>query len=335
LTYGGITGVGFGLMWSTSIVAVGRYFTTKLPTATGIAVAGSGVGTLVFSSISAHLIPKIGWRATLQVFAAFTGVSNVAAALLFLPINPPPVHSTPPPAEVHERAPPPVEVHERATSVSIRLSAMDGGGKLDDEGLLERGVRQEQEGGGRGDVEEGQGMVACAPEKQKKVELAPPPVEVQERASSDSIRLSVMEGGGKLDDEGLVERGVGQEQEGGGRGDVEEGQGMVAGAPEKERKVERTVLTVWELLRHRTALPLGLFMLVYAGMLWVPYTFLVTYSRTVGGLSPAASGRLVAGMTWLRLAVMTCSFIPHAVPAFVGLYYEFNKSKDGWWQCWG
>ena len=219
LTYGGITGVGFGLMWSTSIVAVGRYFTTKMPTATGIAVAGSGVGTLVFSSISAHLIQKIGWRATLQVFAAFTGVSNVAAALLFLPINPPPVHSTPP-SVVHERA-----------SASIRLPAMDGRGGLDDEGLVERGVGQEQEDGGRGDVEGGQDMVACA--------------------------------------------------------------------PEKEKKVEHTVLTVWELLRHRAAMPLGLFMLVYAGMLWVPYTFLVTYSRTVGGLSVTASGRLVAGMTWL------------------------------------
>ena len=214
LTYGGITGVGFGLMWSTSIVAVGKYFTTKLPTATGLAVAGSGVGTLVFSSISAHLIQQIGWRATLQVFAVLTGVSNVAAALLFLPISPPAV------------------VQESASSASIRISAMDGRGRLDDVGPVERGGEEEQEDGGRGDVGGGQDMVACAPEKGKK-------------------------------------------------------------------DVEHTVLTVRELLRHRAAMPLGLFMTIYAGMLWVPYTFLVTYSRTVGGLSPAASGRLVAGMTWL------------------------------------
>jgi MFS family permease len=196
LTYGCITGVGFGLMWSTSIVAVGKYFTTKRPTATGIAVAGSGVGTLVFSSISAHLIQTIGWRATLQVYAVLTGVTNVAAALLFLPISPPAV------------------VHERASSGSIRLSAKDGRGELDDVGLVEKGGE------------------ACAPEKEK-------------------------------------------------------------------TEVEHTVLTVRELLRHRAAMPLGLFMTIYAGMLWVPYTFLVTYSRTVGGLSPAASGRLVAGMAWL------------------------------------
>jgi hypothetical protein len=91
---------------------------------------------------------------------------------------------------------------------------------------------------------------------------------------------------------------------------------------------------VRELLRHRAAMPLGLFMTIYAGMLWVPYTFLVTYSRTVGGLSPAASGRLVAGMAWLAARSNGMQLLPHAVPAFVGLYYEFTNSKGGWWQCW-
>lgn len=35
---------------------------------------------------------------------------------------------------------------------------------------------------------------------------------------------------------------------------------------------------------------------LYAGVLWVPYTFLVSYAQEMGGLSPAASGRLVAVM---------------------------------------
>ncbi len=144
-----------------------------------------------------------------------------------------------------------------------------------------------------------------------------------------------MDGSRESDDVGLVERGGRKEQGDGKRGDVGGGQGMVACAPEKEEKaVEHTVLTVRELLGHRAAKPLGLFMIIYAGMLWVPYTFLVTYSQSVGGLSPAASGRLVAGMAWLAARSNGMQLLPHAVPAFAGLYHEFTNSKGGWWQCW-
>jgi len=50
-----------------TVVAVNKYFTTKRSLCSGISVAGSGVGTLVLSNVSAVLMRDIGWRSSLQV----------------------------------------------------------------------------------------------------------------------------------------------------------------------------------------------------------------------------------------------------------------------------
>ncbi|RCN34814.1 hypothetical protein ANCCAN_19328 [Ancylostoma caninum] len=67
---GVIMGVGFGLMYCPAIVIVTMYFETRRSLATGIAVAGAGVGTVLFSPINEFIISKFGWRA---VFYAFLG----------------------------------------------------------------------------------------------------------------------------------------------------------------------------------------------------------------------------------------------------------------------
>ena len=61
------TGVGNGLMYVTSMVAVQHYFLKKRAMATGFAVAGSGVGTLVFGYLTQYLIETMGWRKTLII----------------------------------------------------------------------------------------------------------------------------------------------------------------------------------------------------------------------------------------------------------------------------
>ncbi|KAK6059784.1 hypothetical protein COOONC_02566 [Cooperia oncophora] len=68
---GVIMGVGFGLMYCPAIVIVTMYFEKRRSLATGIAVAGAGVGTVLFSPINEYIISNHGWRA---VFLAFEGV---------------------------------------------------------------------------------------------------------------------------------------------------------------------------------------------------------------------------------------------------------------------
>ncbi|VDO10524.1 unnamed protein product [Haemonchus placei] len=67
---GVIMGVGFGLMYCPAIVIVTMYFEKRRSLATGIAVAGAGVGTVLFSPINEYIISHYGWRA---VFLAFEG----------------------------------------------------------------------------------------------------------------------------------------------------------------------------------------------------------------------------------------------------------------------
>lgn len=52
-------GAGFGLIYLPSIVTVGYYFEKKRSIATGIAVAGSGVGTFVLPPLCIVLINRM------------------------------------------------------------------------------------------------------------------------------------------------------------------------------------------------------------------------------------------------------------------------------------
>ncbi|KHJ92922.1 hypothetical protein OESDEN_07176, partial [Oesophagostomum dentatum] len=65
---GVIMGVGFGLMYCPAIVIVTMYFEKRRSLATGIAVAGAGVGTVLFSPINDFIITNFGWRAVFHTF---------------------------------------------------------------------------------------------------------------------------------------------------------------------------------------------------------------------------------------------------------------------------
>ncbi|RCN30067.1 hypothetical protein ANCCAN_24167 [Ancylostoma caninum] len=70
LIYGVLGGVGFGMIYLPAIVVVGYYFESKRAIATGIAVAGSGVGTMVMPFLTEFCISTIGWKYTVWILAA-------------------------------------------------------------------------------------------------------------------------------------------------------------------------------------------------------------------------------------------------------------------------
>ncbi|RCN34819.1 hypothetical protein ANCCAN_19333, partial [Ancylostoma caninum] len=72
-TVGVIMGIGFGLMYCPAIVIVTMYFEKRRSLATGMAVSGAGIGTLVFSPINEFIVRHLGWR---SVFITFIGRLN-------------------------------------------------------------------------------------------------------------------------------------------------------------------------------------------------------------------------------------------------------------------
>lgn len=77
-SYGLGVGVGIGLSYVPSVAAVQRWFVRRRGTASGVAVAGIGVGTLIGAPLAHQLIAHLGWRQTYLALAVLT----VAGALI-------------------------------------------------------------------------------------------------------------------------------------------------------------------------------------------------------------------------------------------------------------
>lgn len=75
-------GVGVGLSYVPSIASVQRWFVRRRGTATGLAVAGIGVGTLVGAPLAYELIAAFGWRKTYLILAALTVVGAIVSGIL-------------------------------------------------------------------------------------------------------------------------------------------------------------------------------------------------------------------------------------------------------------
>ncbi|XP_047104066.1 monocarboxylate transporter 13-like isoform X2 [Schistocerca piceifrons] len=85
--YGFLGGVGFGLVYVPAVIAVGFYFERWRALATGIAVCGSGIGTMLIAPLSSTLINTFGWRGTFLIQAGL--VLNCAIfGALFRPLKP-------------------------------------------------------------------------------------------------------------------------------------------------------------------------------------------------------------------------------------------------------
>src|SRR5882672_5254107 len=85
LGYGLGVGVGVGFSYVPSVAAVQRWFVRGRGAASGIAIAGIGVGTLLGAPLAHELIAGLGWRRTYLVLALLTAVGAVVAGMLVRP----------------------------------------------------------------------------------------------------------------------------------------------------------------------------------------------------------------------------------------------------------
>jgi OFA family oxalate/formate antiporter-like MFS transporter len=77
--YGLILGLGVSCAFVPSVATVGQWFDRRRGLATGIAVAGTGIGSLVLAPLSSRLIDAFGWRPAMRVIAALGLVALLGA----------------------------------------------------------------------------------------------------------------------------------------------------------------------------------------------------------------------------------------------------------------
>jgi MFS family permease len=82
VAYGLGVGLGIGCSYVPALGAVQRWFVKRRGFASGLAVSGIGVGTLVMPPLAALLIGTLGWRHTYLVLGVLAAVVGVGMALL-------------------------------------------------------------------------------------------------------------------------------------------------------------------------------------------------------------------------------------------------------------
>ncbi|XP_034186520.1 monocarboxylate transporter 5-like isoform X1 [Osmia lignaria lignaria] len=80
------TGLGFGLIYLPAIVSVTCYFEKYRSLATGIAVCGSGLGTLIFAPCLKYLISEYGWRGAIMICSGIV-LNCIVLGALFRPLE--------------------------------------------------------------------------------------------------------------------------------------------------------------------------------------------------------------------------------------------------------
>jgi MFS family permease len=80
--YGLGVGLGVGCSYVPALGAVQRWFARRRGFASGLAVSGIGVGTLVMPPLATLLIARLGWREAYLVLGCFAGLAGGAMALL-------------------------------------------------------------------------------------------------------------------------------------------------------------------------------------------------------------------------------------------------------------
>ena len=82
LAYGLGVGLGIGCSYVPAVGAVTRWFVRRRGFASGLAVSGIGVGTLVMPPIASFLIEALGWRETYLLLGIFSVLVGAGMALL-------------------------------------------------------------------------------------------------------------------------------------------------------------------------------------------------------------------------------------------------------------
>src|SRR5690606_25566321 len=82
LAYGLGVGLGVGFAYVPAVAVVQRWFVKRRGFASGLAVSGIGVGTLVMPPLASWLIDVAGWRGAYLVLGGITAVIGVGMSLL-------------------------------------------------------------------------------------------------------------------------------------------------------------------------------------------------------------------------------------------------------------
>ncbi|OQV13661.1 putative Monocarboxylate transporter 13 [Hypsibius exemplaris] len=89
LTFGVVGGIGFGLIYSPSIMCVCAYFKETSALAVGLAVCGSSVGGMVFPIFVQLILERYGWEGSMLFLAGVALQCCIAGTLMRTPIRPP------------------------------------------------------------------------------------------------------------------------------------------------------------------------------------------------------------------------------------------------------
>ena len=83
LVYGVIGGFGFGMIYLPAVVIVGYYFESKRSLATGIAVCGSGIGSLALPPLANYIMSQFGsWTSVILTFGVMCLICTVFGCLM-------------------------------------------------------------------------------------------------------------------------------------------------------------------------------------------------------------------------------------------------------------
>lgn len=62
-------GPSLSMVWVSSQLVIGYYFDKHRPIANGVSCSGAGAGITIFSYMNYYLLPQIGWRNTIRLYA--------------------------------------------------------------------------------------------------------------------------------------------------------------------------------------------------------------------------------------------------------------------------
>lgn len=79
VAYGLVLGVGVSCAFVPSVATVGQWFEKRRGLAIGIAVSGTGIGSLVLAPLSSRLIDAYEWRTAMRILAAISVVTLLLA----------------------------------------------------------------------------------------------------------------------------------------------------------------------------------------------------------------------------------------------------------------
>lgn len=75
-----LVGLGVGLVYVPAVSTIQRWFVMHRSSASGIALAGTGLGTLVGPMVAGALMRDLSWQTTMQIYAVAIAIVGLAAA---------------------------------------------------------------------------------------------------------------------------------------------------------------------------------------------------------------------------------------------------------------